>query len=130
MQTTTDSALQNVRSFKGLEAWKEARVLVKSIYELTKGFPRDEIFGLTSQMRRASVSVAGNIAEGFGRISIKEKLQFYNLANGSLTELHSHLFLSNDLSYISNEYLEVILTQLIKTQSILQGLIRSTRKRL
>src|SRR5579872_4097464 len=86
-----------ITSFKDLHAWQEARNLAKTVYELTTDFPSDERFGLISQMRRSSVSVAANIAEGFGRLSIKEKIHFYNQAHGSVTELQSHTFISSDL---------------------------------
>ena len=81
-------------------------------------------------MRRASVSIIANIAEGFGRISIKEKLNFYNLAHGSLTELQSHVYISNDLNYVSSEDLKKFLETTYNVQALLLGLIRSTQKRL
>jgi four helix bundle protein len=74
-----------------LEAWKEAKKLVREIYQLTQGFPKDETFGLTSQMRRAAVSIPSNIAEGAARSGQKELLQFLNIARGSLSELETQL---------------------------------------
>lgn len=119
-----------IRTFFDLNAWQESKKLTLSIYEKTKIFPREEIFGLTSQMRRASVSVTANIAEGFGRISIKEKLNFYNLAYGSLTELQSHIFIATDLQYLSKEDAQKLLEKIESSQLLLHGLMRSTRKRL
>ncbi|MEJ2048211.1 MAG: four helix bundle protein, partial [Dehalococcoidia bacterium] len=74
-------------SFQQLEVWQEAHKLVLAIYELMKGYPGEERFGLVSQMRRAAVSIPANIAEGFKRRGIAEKVRFYNLAEGSLEEL-------------------------------------------
>lgn len=120
----------SIKSFNDVDAWKEGRKLTNLVYKRTKTFPREEIFGLSSQMRRASVSVIANIAEGFGRISIKEKLQFYNQSNGSLTELQSHSYIAHDLKYITDLELTDLLNLETKTQTILQGLLRATRKRL
>ena len=103
---------------------------VHGVYANTKKFPKEELFGVTSQIRRASVSIAANIAEGFGRTSIKEKLNFYNMSHGSLTELQSHIFLATDLKYITDINSREIFALIYKTQTIIQGLIRSTKKRL
>lgn len=119
-----------IKTFFDLDVWQEGRKLTKVIYEKTKLFPADEKFGLISQMRRASISVIANIAEGFGRISIKEKLNFYNQAHGSLTELQSHVYIATDLQYLSPEINQEIFLKMQDVQSLLQGLIRSTRKRL
>lgn len=119
-----------IKTFYDLDVWQQGRKLTRFTYEKTRSFPKEENFGLTSQMRRASVSVIANIAEGFGRISIKEKLNFYNQAHGSLTELQSHAYISNDLSYLSSEELREFLGMTYTVQALLQGLIRSTRKRL
>lgn len=119
-----------VKTFFDLNAWQEGRKLTKTVYEKTGHFPIDERFGLTSQMRRSSVSIIANIAEGFGRTSIKEKLNFYNQAHGSLTELQSHTFIANDLKYLSKEDVSELFSKMQNSQALLQGLIRSTRKRL
>lgn len=91
-----------VRDFKKLEIWKEARALNKEIYLLTKKFPSDEKFGLTSQLRRATVSVSSNIAEGCGRRTNKDFAHLLYNALGSLKEVESQLFLALDLEYISD----------------------------
>lgn len=119
-----------VKTFFDLNAWQEGRKLTNAIYILTSKFPSEEKFGLVSQMRRASVSEIANIAEGFGRTSIKEKLQFYNQAHGSLTELHSHIIVAQDLKYLSIDESKQLFSHIQNTQALLQGLIRSTRKRL
>ncbi len=119
-----------VKTFFDLNVWQEGRKLTKIVYDKTQHFPMEERFGLTSQMRRASVSVIANIAEGFGRTSIKEKLNFYNQAHGSLTELQSHTFIANDLQYLSKEETDELFAKMQNSQALLQGLVRSTRKRL
>src|SRR3989344_3330038 len=94
---------EKIRSFLDLEAWKEGHSLVLNIYKITKGFPKDEVFGLSSQMRRCSVSITSNIAEGFSRNSYKEKVQFYLTALGSTTELQNQLIVAKDVGYINLE---------------------------
>ena len=121
---------QMIKSFNDLNVWKEGRKLTSLIYEKTRKFPREENFGLTSQMRRASVSIIANIAEGFGRSSVKEKIYFYNQSNGSLTELQSHIYVAADLEYISDSESIELLKKSGEVQALLQGLLRSTRKRL
>lgn len=118
--------MSKIRSFTDLNTWKKTHELTLRVYLLTKKFPKDEIFGITSQMRRAAVSVTSNIAEGFGRHTFKNKVHFYYQARGSLTELCNQLILSKDLSYISgNEYGEISIV-LEESQKLLQGLISNT----
>ena len=90
-----------IRDFTDILAWQEGHKLVLDIYRLTKKFPKEEIFGLVSQMRRAAVSVTSNIAEGFGRQGYKEKVQFFYVAQGSLIELKNQLLIARDIGYIS-----------------------------
>jgi len=87
------------RSFRDLVVWQKAHQFVLAIYRLTKGFPADERFGLTSQIRRAAVSVAASIAEGFSKRGKSDKARFFNIAQGSLEEVHYYLILSGDLDY-------------------------------
>ena len=91
-----------IKSFTDLIAWQLGHGLALRVYSLSQNFPKEEQFGLTNQIRRAAVSVSSNIAEGFSRYSQKEKIQFYTLALGSLTEIQSQLLLARDLSYISS----------------------------
>jgi four helix bundle protein len=121
---------RQISSFFDLKAWQQARLLTRAIYKETLNFPAEEKFSLTSQMRRASISVLANIAEGFGRLSIKEKINFYNQAHGSLTELQSHIVIAHDLKYIKDDDLKASMKMTHDTQFLLQGLIRSTKKRL
>lgn len=88
-----------IQNFRDLTVWQKAHALVLATYKLTKSFPDDERFGLVSQMRRASVSVAANIAEGFVRKGRQDKLHFYNMAQGSLEETKYYLILAKDLGY-------------------------------
>lgn len=88
--------------FQDLEVWQKAHRLVLTIYKITQAFPAEEKFGLVSQMRRAGVSIAANIAEGFKKHGAKDKSNFYNIAQGSLEELRYYLILSKDLTYLSS----------------------------
>lgn len=116
-----------IRSFTDLDAWKEGHKLVLMIYGITKRFPKDELFGLTSQIRRCSVSVTSNIAEGFSRQSYKEKAQFYSIALGSVTELQNQLLISRDVGYLKQEEFLLIAKKSVKVHKIINGLIKSTR---
>lgn len=100
------------RTYRDLDVWKKARSLVKEVYLVTRSFPKDEMYGLMSQMRRCTVSIPSNIAEGYGRQFKKETVQFLHIARGSLFELEPQLFIASDLSYIDEECLEKLLMQL------------------
>ena len=120
------------RSFEQLAVWQQGHELVLSIYNVTKKFPREEIFSLTDQLRRAASSVTANIAEGFGKISTRDKLRFYNMAQGSLEETRNHLILAHDLHYITEEESR-LLNDKAKLVSIMlnrycQALIRNTSR--
>ena len=95
-----------MHQFKELKVWQKGRVLVKDIYNATHKFPKDEIFGLTSQMRRAAISISANIAEGCGRNSDKELSRFLDIANGSAFELETLVILSLDLEFFSQDEFE------------------------
>lgn len=95
-----------MRKYKHLDIWNKAILLVDEIYTLTKSFPKDEMFGLSQQMRRAAVSVPSNIAEGAGRNSELQFIQFLSIASGSATELETQLIISSRQNYISDEQLE------------------------
>jgi len=92
-----------IKSFQDLNIWKEAHKLTLEIYKITNNFPSAETYGLISQIRRASVSVVGNIAEGMGRNTTKELLSFSYIARGSLTEVIYYLILSKDLGYLKED---------------------------
>lgn len=107
-----------------LDVWLEARKLVSEIYITTQTFPKDEQFGLTSQIRRCAISIPSNIAEGCGRSHKKESVQFLFISRGSVYELETQLFLSFDLNYISQSKLEELLEKLEKVRKLLNGFIR------
>lgn len=119
---------KKITEFTDLKAWQVSKQLTLHIYKLTKHFPKEELFGLTSQMRRASVSVNSNLAEGFGRLSQKEKIQFYFRAHSSLTEIHSQLIIANELNYVKTKDFEVGLDHIKQTGKLINGLIRAINK--
>jgi four helix bundle protein len=116
-----------IRDFTDMEVWRPAQKLAKEVYIITKLFPKDETFGLTSQIRRAAGSVPANIAEGFGGNSSRDQEQFYVIANGSLHELRSHLLLATDLGYLVAETSNLLQTELSRTHQLLNGLLRAHR---
>ena len=89
------------KKFQDLDVWKKAHELVLSVYSVTRSFPNDERFGLVSQMRRAAISIAANIAEGFKKRSLKDKSHFYNIAQASLEEVRYYIILAVDLNYLA-----------------------------
>lgn len=118
---------KKIRQFTDLYAWQEAHKLVALIYKITKRFPKDEIFGLVSQMRRAVISVTSNIAEGFGRQGYKEKIQFFYLAQGSLTELKNQILAARDVGYLNAVDCSTLMKQADVAHRLLQGLITKSK---
>ncbi|MCL4404068.1 four helix bundle protein [Patescibacteria group bacterium] len=119
-----------IQNFTDLGAWKEGHKLVLMTYALTKKFPQYENYGLADQMRRCAVSITSNIAEGFSRQSYKEKVQFYSMAQGSVTELQNQLMVARDVKYIHEEEFEGAGVQSLTVHKIVSGLIRSSKLRL
>jgi len=113
-----------IKSFTDLNAWKEAHSLDLFIYNITKSFPKDEQYGLTNQIRRASVSVSSNIAEGFSRRSSLEKRQFFHQALGSLTEVQNQLLIAKDIGYIKQKDFTTIAEQTIIVSKLINSLIK------
>lgn len=116
-----------IKSFTDLHAWKFGHNLAIEIYRLTKDFPKEETFGLTNQIRRAVVSITSNIAEGFSRNSYKEKVQFYSISLGSLTEVQSQLLIARDINYLNPKDFTSIANLSIETNKLINGLIKKTR---
>jgi four helix bundle protein len=114
-------------TYKDLKVWQSAMDLVETIYRVTKTFPKDETYGLTSQMRRASVSVASNIAEGKGRCSDKELMQFLSFARGSLFEVETQIIIASRLNYLDREKADEIESQTAEVGRILNGLMKAFR---
>jgi len=117
---------QKSQSFRDLVVWQKAHHLVLEIYKVTRSYPREERFGLVSQMRRAAISVPANIAEGFRKYGKRDKVNFYNIAQGSLDELYYYVIVSKDLGYISEN--RPLIEKIEETAKILFGLLNSVRK--
>lgn len=111
-----------MKDHKDLDVWKQSMLLAEDIYALTKEFPSEERFGLSSQIKRAVVSIPSNIAEGAGRKGDKEFIQFLYIAMGSLSELETQLILSDRLQFVNS--IEIYLNQIEKIRKMLFGLIR------
>jgi four helix bundle protein len=118
---------KKIKSFTDLNAWKEGHSLVLMVYKNTENFPKSEIFGLTNQMRRAVVSVTSNIAEGFSRITVKDKCHLYSIASGSLTELQNQLVVARDLKFLEKSDFDKIAYQTVEVAKLISGLKRIGR---
>ena len=118
-----------IRSFSDLHAWQEAKNLAVETYRATQSFPAAEQFGLTSQMRRAAISVSANIAEGFARRTGKDKRGFYQTALASLSELDSHSQIANALGFLNQSDLRSLMDLISRTGRLLTGLVRTASDR-
>jgi four helix bundle protein len=119
----------SVQSYKDLEVWQKSVSLVTAIYELTKAFPRDELYTLVSQIRRAAISIPSNIAEGRGKRSTRDFIRFLSIAYGSAAELETQLIISSNLNYISVEQLNPLSEEINRICRMLNGLQTSLEKR-
>ncbi|WP_313636326.1 four helix bundle protein [Empedobacter sp.] len=119
-----------MKTHKDLDVWKLSIEFVTEIYNLTKYFPKEEQFGLTNQIRRASVSIPSNIAEGAGRRSDKEFLQFLYISMGSIHEIDTQLLISLNLNYLTKSEYEILLTKLDQISKMISGLIKFVKERL
>lgn len=106
-----------------LEVWIESRKLTNLAYDFTKKFPKEELFGLTNQIRRSAISVPSNIAEGCGRKTSKETLQFLHIARGSLYEIETQFYISFDQKYINEEEFNIIQSKIILCKKLISGFI-------
>lgn len=113
------------KSFEDVEIWKKAHQFVLDLYRLTENFPKHELFGLTSQLRRAAVSIPANFAEGFKKTGKPDKVRFYNIAQGSLEECRYYLRLSNDLNYGRTDELRSNLEEVSKMLTSYMAKIRA-----
>ncbi|MBU0647105.1 four helix bundle protein [Patescibacteria group bacterium] len=116
-----------IKSFTDLNAWKEGHKLVIEIYQITKNFPKEELFGLTNQLKRAAVSTTSNIAEGFSRQSFKEKAQFYSIARGSVTEIQNQLLIAKDIKYLTADKFNKAAEQTVVVHKLINGLIKYSK---
>lgn len=119
--------MSGVRSYKDLLVWQKAMDIAAATYELTRTYPRDELFGLTSQSRRAAASIPANIAEGYGRDSRPSFIQFLRVSQGSLKELETHLLLAERVAVVEGGLIEPVLRDLDELGRMLRGLITALK---
>jgi four helix bundle protein len=120
----------SIRTYLDLDVWKISHKLVLMVYEITKKFPKIEVYGLTSQLRRAASSIPANIAEGNGKQYIKEYIQYLYTAKSSLNETRYFLLLSKDLDYVDEEIYNELVDLLDRIEKMLMGLINSLKKKI
>jgi len=118
---------RKIKSFTDLLAWQRGHELVLLTYTFTKAFPKQETYSLVDQMRRAASSVTANLAEGFGRQGYREKIQFYYISQGSLTELKDQLLIARDIGYLKGDDFNVLADKANETHRLLQGLITKSK---
>lgn len=121
--------MSNIKTFRDLLVWQKSMRFVTEIYEITKQFPREENFGLTSQIRRSTVSVPSNIAEGFGRQGLGDYIRFLNIAIASLFEMQTQLEISYNLEYTSKEKFEILYENSREIERMLSSLIRKLKEK-
>ena len=114
-----------LKNYKELNVWQKSYILCLHIYKVTKGFPKDEIYGLTSQIRRSAVSIPSNIAEGYGRKTTLEYVRFLYIAYGSVCELETQVMISGDLCYVEKERLRELRGEIGDVERMLKVLIKS-----
>ena len=115
-------------AYRDLIAWRKATQLALEVYRCTQAFPKAELYGLTSQMRRAAVSIPSNIAEGKGRYSLKEFMQFLYRARGSLLELETQLYIAHELHYLQPNAFQKMQEKAVELGRVLNGLAKSVQK--
>jgi len=119
--------MSNIKTFQDLIVWQKSHNLVLQVYEITSIFPSEEKYGLISQMRRAAISMASNIVEGFKRRTVKDSLNFYNISAGSLDELKYQLLVSKDLKYMPEKNYNELLILAEEVSKLLTSWIRSQK---
>ncbi len=118
-----------MKTHKDLDVWKKSVSLVTSIYDVTKSFPKDEIYGITNQIRRSAVSIPSNIAEGSARQGDKEFAHFLYISLGSLSELETQLIIANNLKYFTSNDYELTIDRLEEIRKMLLGLIKFVKNK-
>ena len=116
--------------YRKLKVYQDAMILLEDVYNLTKKFPQQELYGLTNQIQRAAVSIPSNIAEGMGRFSIKDRIRFIDISNGSLMEVMCQLEIAHRLGYISAEELQIQDTQIATIAKMILGLRKNLENKL
>lgn len=119
---------EKIRNFSDLDSWKKGHEMAIGIYAATEKFPYKEQFGLTNQLRRAAVSVTSNIAEGFSRETAKDKIRFYFMARGSVTEIQSQLAIARDIGYLKIADFKALALKSIMVHKLIAGMIKSLKK--
>lgn len=122
--------ITKINYYMDLDVWKKSHEFVMEIYKISKKFPKEEIYGLISQLRRAAYSIPANIAEGNGKQYVKEYIQYLYISKSSLNEIRYYLLLSKDLNYIDNEKYHLLLKLLIQIEKMVMGLIKSLKQKL
>ncbi|TGE24723.1 four helix bundle protein [Hymenobacter aquaticus] len=122
--------MNDVKSYTELLVWQQSRSLASAVYQLTRDFPKEELFGLVSQMRRCAVSVPSNIAEGCGRQHPRDTLQLFYIARGSLYELETQLYIGLDQHYLSPAQFAEVDTSLTQCKKLLHGFINHYKQKL
>ena len=117
----------DMKDFRSLDVWKKSHELVLAVYRVTAAFPKNELYGLISQIRRAAASIPANIAEGCGRTGDAELARFLTIAMGSASELEYHLLLSRDLNFLTVDTHETLTTQTVEIKRMLTSLIQKLR---
>ena len=118
-----------LKNHKELKVWQKSYQLCLEVYRITAGFPKDEKFGLTSQIRRSVVSVPSNIAEGYGRQTTADYIKFLYIAYGSNYELETQILLSGDLDYIDRDMVEAVIDKINEVERMLKALIKSLEEK-
>jgi len=113
-----------MKDFRRLKVWEKVHLLTLAVYRMTARFPREELYGLTSQLRRCSASMGANIAEGCGKEGNRELHRFLQIASGSASELDYHLLLAKDLNYLAETDYQKVVRQLLECRPMLTGLVR------
>ena len=119
-----------IQSYRDLEVWQKSRALVVRIYKLTASFPKEEKLGLSSQLRRAAISIPSNIAEGRSRRATRDYIRFLDIAYGSMAEVETQLFIACDLEYVTNKKIGLLLADYEELGRMLNGLINSLEKKI
>jgi four helix bundle protein len=119
--------METIKHFKELKVWQKGIEIVKDIYEITKHFPKEEMYGLTSQMRRSAISIPSNIAEGFKRYHTKEYKQFLYIALGSIAELETQIVIAKEVGLLEDLMMDAMNEKLDHTSKMLSSLISKLR---
>ena len=117
--------MEGIHDYKDLLVWQKSRQLVREVYTLTRCLPKEELYALTSQIRRAAISIPSNIAEGYGRNYLPEYVRFLRIAKGSCFELETQVILCCDLEFLSTEQAEHLIFLIRETERLLIGLLKS-----